>query len=130
MLYQYLYISTAPNLSRDEIDAILASSARNNPGNGITGLLIYNGRNFLQILEGEEAELISLMARIANDPRHSGISYLNRKAIDQRFCPDWDMKRVVISEDVKKRREMLNDELPAAMDADVRKIIMNFAVLN
>ena len=33
----------------------LAASARNNPERGITGLLLFNGRNFLQLLEGEEA---------------------------------------------------------------------------
>ena len=55
MLSQYLYISTAPTLPREEVDAILAASARNNPERGITGLLLFNGRNFLQLLEGEES---------------------------------------------------------------------------
>lgn len=130
MLSQYLYISTAPSLSRDEVESILASSARNNPANGITGLLLYNGRNFLQLLEGEEAELVALMVRISHDPRHSGISMLDRTTVDQRVCPDWAMKRVMIAESVDQRREALEADLPKRLSPETRKIIMNFAVLN
>jgi len=130
MLCQYLYISTAPSLSRDEVETILSSSARNNPANGITGLLLYNGRNFLQLLEGEEIELVDLMVRISHDPRHSGVSILDQKEIDQRSCPDWAMKRVFIAESVDSRRASLEAEIPDALDSQTRKIIVNFAVLN
>ncbi|MEM9500283.1 MAG: BLUF domain-containing protein [Pseudomonadota bacterium] len=130
MLSQHLYISTAPSLSREEVDAILASSARNNPENGITGLLLYNGRNFLQLLEGEEDSLKALMLRIANDPRHTGVSVLSHKSIQQRVCPDWAMKRVLIAESVDSRRKMLEADLPQGLSDETRKIITNFAVLN
>ena len=88
MLSQYLYISTAPTLPREEVDAILAASARNNPERGITGLLLFNGRNFLQLLEGEEGEVAALMQTITADPRHSGVSVLDRRSITARSCPD------------------------------------------
>ncbi|KPP90649.1 BLUF domain-containing protein [Erythrobacter sp. HL-111] len=130
MLNQYLYISTAPNLSREEVEAILGASARNNPERGITGLLLYNGRNFLQLLEGEESALVALMVRIGNDPRHTGVSVLGRKAISQRSCPGWAMKRVLIAESVAGRREVLERELPAGLDEETRGIILNFACLN
>ncbi|MEP0189371.1 MAG: BLUF domain-containing protein [Erythrobacter sp.] len=130
MLSQYLYISTAPSLGRDEVDRILETSASKNPVSGITGLLLYNGRNFLQLLEGEEAELINLMVRITHDPRHSGVSMLDRRAIDKRACPRWAMRRVAIAQNVEKRRELLEADLPAAIDPEVRRIILNFATLN
>lgn len=130
MLSQYLYISTAPSLSRDEVESILSSSARNNPARGITGLLLYNGRNFLQLLEGEEAELVDLMVRISHDPRHAGVSILDRKTVDRRSCPEWAMKRVLIAESVENRRKALEEELPDGLDKETRKVIVNFAVLN
>ncbi len=130
MLSQYLYISTAPSLSRDEVEGILESSARKNPLCGITGLLLYNGRNFLQLLEGEEAELINLMVRITHDPRHSGVSMLDRRAIDERACPQWAMRRIAIAQNVEQRREILEADLPTALDPELRRIILNFAVLN
>lgn len=130
MLTQYLYISTAPTLPREEVDSILATSARNNPARGITGLLLFNGRNFLQLLEGDDGEVASLMDRINSDPRHSGVSVLDRRPIDGRTCPDWAMKHVLIAESIANRREMLERDLPQGLDPAVRKMIVNFAVLN
>ncbi|MCR9178625.1 BLUF domain-containing protein [Erythrobacter sanguineus] len=130
MLSQYLYISTAPTLLREEVDSILATSARNNPARGITGLLLFNGRNFLQLLEGAEGEVNALMETITADPRHSGVSVLDRRGIHARTCPDWAMKRVMIAESIASRREMLESDLPEGLDPEVRKMIVNFAVLN
>ncbi|MEL7199384.1 MAG: BLUF domain-containing protein [Pseudomonadota bacterium] len=130
MLSQYLYISTAPNLSRDEVNSILESSARNNPARDVTGLLLYNGRNFLQLLEGKEAELVDLMVRITHDARHTGISFLDRRTSSNRVCSDWAMKRVMIAQSIEDRREMLDSDLPKGLDSEVRRMIMNFAVLN
>jgi len=130
VISQYLYISTAPSLSRADVDSILASSQRNNPARDVTGLLLYNGRNFLQLLEGEESELVSLMVKISHDPRHTGISMIDRKIVDARACPDWAMRRVMIAESVAKRRELLEADLPNGLDAETRKIVTNFVVLN
>ena len=130
MFNQYIYISTAPDLTREEVDVILASSARNNAERGISGLLLYNGRNFLQLLEGEEAQLVALMTRIAHDPRHSGVSMLGRKEMDERACPNWAMRRIFVADSVEKRREALKADLPEGLDAETRQLIMNFAVLN
>jgi hypothetical protein len=130
VLSQYLYISTAPTLPREEVDSILAASARNNPQRGITGLLLFNGRNFLQLLEGEEGEVAALMQTITADPRHSGVSVLDRRSITARSCPDWAMNRVMIAESIDSRRDMLESDLPRGLDPEVRKMIVNFAVLN
>ena len=130
MLSQYLYISTAPNLTREEVDTILASSARNNPERGITGLLLYNGRNFLQLLEGEESALVALMTLIAHDPRHSGVSMLGRREIEQRACPDWAMRRIFVADSIPTRRQNLDADLSPGLDPETRRLIMNFAVLN
>jgi hypothetical protein len=130
VISQYLYISTAPSLSREDVQAILATSRRNNGARNVTGLLLYNGRNFLQLLEGEESELVSLMVRISHDPRHTGISMIDRRTVPARVCPDWAMQRIQIADNIERRRELLNKELPTELDTDLHKIIMNFAILN
>jgi hypothetical protein len=130
VISQYLYISTAPSLSREDVQAILATSRRNNGARNVTGLLLYNGRNFLQLLEGEESELVSLMVRISHDPRHTGISMIDRRTVPTRVCPDWAMQRIQIADNIERRRELLNKELPTELDTDLHKIIMNFAILN
>jgi hypothetical protein len=40
------------------------------------------------------------------------------------------MKRVMIAESIEARREMLERDLPQGLDPEVRKMIVNFAVLN
>ena len=130
MLSQYLYISTAPDLRREEVDAILTVSERNNPALGVTGLLLYNGRNFLQLLEGEEATLRSLMVRINSDLRHSGVSMIERAQVETRNCADWAMKRIEIAYSGPRRQELLTDQLPEGLNEQIKKIVMNFAMLN
>ena len=48
-----IYVSVADPLIRDEdIAAILLAARRNNRRDDLTGALIYNGHNFMQLLEG------------------------------------------------------------------------------
>lgn len=96
----------------------------------VTGLLLYNGRNFLQLLEGEESELVSLMVKISHDPRHTGISMIDRKIVEHRVCSNWAMRRIMIAENVERRREALEAQLPNDLDDQTRKIVTNFVVLN
>lgn len=130
MISQYVYISTALDLSRVEVEAILATCARNNGANRITGLLLYNGRNFLQLLEGEKGGLDRLLATIESDPRHAGMAVLHKGVVDARVCPDWAMKRIAISEAIEVRQQRLEEDLPKAIDPAIRKIVLNFAMLN
>lgn len=130
MISQYVYISTAQGLSREEIDAILDTCARNNVEQGVTGLLLYNGRNFLQLLEGDKGALDQLMATIEVDPRHAGVSVLHKGEVETRVCPDWAMKRIAIAEAIEVRQQGLERELPSAIDPGIRKIVLNFAMLN
>ncbi len=130
MLRQYLYISTAPNLGRDDIESILDSCQRNNRERNVTGLLLYNGRNFLQLLEGEQADLLWVMRRISGDGRHSGISVLEDLDARERACPDWTMRNIRLVDDVAQRRAALDAQLPVSLDGQLRRIMLNFAGLN
>jgi len=130
LISQYVYISTAQGLSRDDVEAILDTCARNNVEQGVTGLLLYNGRNFLQLLEGEKRALDRLMATIEVDPRHAGVAILHKGEVEARVCPDWAMKRIAIAEAIEVRQRGLEEDLPSAIDPNIRKIVLNFAMLN
>lgn len=130
MISQCVYISTAQGLSRDQVQAILDSCARNNVEHGVTGLLLYNGRNFLQLLEGDKAAVDKLMAIIEKDPRHAGLAILHKSEVEARVCPDWAMKWIAISETFEVRQERLEEDLPKDVDPAIHKIVMNFAMLN
>lgn len=125
-----VYISTASVLGEHEINAIVASADRNNPPARLTGFLLYNGRNFLQLLEGGEASLLSMYSSLARDRRHAGMSKLVDEPIADRSCPTWNMRWLRLSEDPLARRSELADELPPSLSPPARLLIESFALLN
>ena len=94
-MIQLTYISsTVPDRSLNgpgDLDRLLAVSRRNNALNGLTGLLVFDGRRFLQTIEGEQAALNATFERIKNDPRHRALVTLSAKRVDARQFADWDM---------------------------------------
>ena len=130
LIKQYVYISTALGLSREQVNGILETCARNNVEQGITGLLLYNGRNFLQLLEGNSEKLDELMSMIETDKRHEGVLVMHKGEVEQRDCPDWAMKLISISEAIEVRQQRLEEELPSTIDPAIRKLVLNFAMLN
>ena len=95
---QLLYASnTSRDVSQDVLDDILAASRRNNPRDGITGMLLYVEGGFMQVLEGGRETVNRLYARIANDPRHQDVTLLSYQEIDERRFASWTMGHVNIS---------------------------------
>ena len=91
-MIQLCYISTArPNVSWDAVDDILAVSRRNNARDRITGLLLFNGKRFLQMLEGAPPLIETAYTRILKDPRHFAVVKLSERQIDEREFGGWDM---------------------------------------
>lgn len=91
-IYQLLYASSAAKKFDDEeLSALLAGARRRNTEAGLTGILLYNDGNFIQLLEGDEAEVTATWGRIFNDPRHKGQLILFKGFVEQRLCMDWEM---------------------------------------
>ena len=125
-----VYISTATELTEHDVDRILTTAVRRNAEDDVTGFLLYNGRNFLQLVEGEQVALMNLMKRLVRDTRHTGLSVLIDEAVTERCCPDWQMHRLRLADDIATRRSTLEAELPPALCIFPRKLVQNFAVLN
>lgn len=91
-LRQLFYISRAAgDLNDVEVRRILQISQRNNRRQDITGCLLYTGRHFAQVLEGEPALLDELAERIARDRRHSDFVVAIDHHVLTRTFPDWSM---------------------------------------
>lgn len=87
-----IYTSSAVELFReDELVELLKTSRDNNRRRGITGMLLYNDGNFLQVLEGPEESVRALYERIRQDPRHRNIIKLYEKPIDEPEFGQWEM---------------------------------------
>ena len=108
----------------------MTSATRNNAAAGITGLLLFNGQNFLQLLEGEQDAVDSLLDRVESDPRHSGVVVVTDLEIAERSFPDWSMRLLRLADEAELRRRTLEAHLPGNLDDMVRRHVLNFAALN
>lgn len=73
-LHEILYCSTLATDQTPNVVAQIVSQARaRNSERGITGLLVFDGLNFCQHLEGPARDVIRLIDRIAQDPRHTAV---------------------------------------------------------
>lgn len=91
-LLQLIYSSRPFGYDDLALNGILASARRNNIRDGITGALICREDLFVQMLEGPEAAVNELFARIARDDRHTEIVTLVSSSVDARLFPDWAMR--------------------------------------
>jgi hypothetical protein len=91
-MYLLVYVSSAVNLfSDDELAELLEKSRKNNHRLGITGILLYKDGNFMQFLEGPKEAVVSLAAKIKDDPRHHGLIVLLQEEHEEREFEEWSM---------------------------------------
>jgi EAL domain-containing protein (putative c-di-GMP-specific phosphodiesterase class I) len=92
-----------------ELTEILKSSRRNNERMGITGMLLHQDGNFLQVLEGEAEVVDSLYETIALDHRHAQVTQILRQKISNRSFSHWSMGFADVSADEIANIEATND---------------------
>jgi hypothetical protein len=96
-MIQTAYVSRAAGaMSQESLLSLLQQCLGNNEASGVTGMLLYGNDTFLQVLEGEEAIVDTLVDKIRKDARHSEIRFLYRRPLERRQYTDWSMgfKRV------------------------------------
>lgn len=91
-LIQLIYMSsTNYPFSERELVQLLKEAREHNEQQNITGLLLYKRGRFMQILEGEEEQVVRLYETIKRDTRHYQIITLAKTVIDERMFGDWKM---------------------------------------
>ncbi len=122
-LHRLVYTSVRkPNCDDTEIEKILDSCRKNNPGRNITGVLVHSDKRFLQYIEGEKKDLEELFELIKKDDRHAAVNQRNFEPIDKRIFPSWQMGYKDLSselafhsdastEDQKIIKALINDEM-------------------
>lgn len=91
-IYHLMYISTAKHeMDDEELESILSVARARNSESGISGLLLYVERHFLQYLEGEQEAVEKLYRNIEKDDRHSGTMRLFAGLRDRRVFAGWSM---------------------------------------
>jgi len=92
------YTSQADRVLDDaEVEHILARARWHNARNQITGILIYNSYDFLQVLEGRVPLLTTTFDRIKADSRHRNLVVVDHAPLSRRAFPDWTMGYLKLS---------------------------------
>jgi len=110
----------ALDLQPEDLEAIHRTAREINALEGITGMLIYNGIHFLQVIEGASDAIDDLVERLRRDPRHSGLEIRDEHAAEQRTFPDWSMELVRVSASYFEARDTILDRLPHDVAAQLR----------
>ena len=108
------------DLSADDIEAIHRTAREVNALEGITGLLIFNGTHFLQIIEGAHDAIDDLLERLRRDPRHSGLEVRDERKVKERSFPDWSMELVRVKAGYFEARETIADRLPDTVPEEIQ----------
>ena len=119
-LARLLYVSElSPGTSATEVSRIVGASRRRNAGDGITGLLIFDGSRFCQYVEGSSAALTALRDRLEQDFRHTRVEVLLEGpfAGPRRFS-DWRLGYVdvVDGDEIGAMRDLSGDDAMAAFE--------------
>ena len=108
-LLRVVYVSTSSTPINDvdrgihkDIGRILIQSRKNNPKHQIGGVLYFSNNYFFQCLEGEKNAVISLLKKIAKDPRHTNVQTISIKYTNKRLFEDWSMKYVALQDNVTR----------------------------
>jgi hypothetical protein len=91
-VWQLLYRSEqAYEMDSDDLVKLLFDARAFNRDNGVTGLLLHHGGQFMQMLEGEQHQIQGLYRKIAEDARHRNVTIEVNAAAERRLFPDWHM---------------------------------------
>jgi hypothetical protein len=110
-LFHCIYCSASAKveLSRKQLDELLAKCRENNARLEITGMLLYQNRSFFQVLEGDQEAVESLYEKIAGDKRHLRVTKIISEPIEQRAFGDWTMGFPKVSSNELAEIPGLND---------------------
>ena len=112
------------DLTSQDLTDIHETARHFNALDGITGLLIFNGVHFLQIIEGADVAINSLMERLWLDDRHSALEVRDERLIEQRSFPYWSMELCQVSTDRFEARETVDESLPEGVEPSIRQRIL------
>ena len=89
MNFRLIYTSKATNPS--SLQDILAESIAWNRSHALTGGLVFLQGTYLQYLEGDRSDVEEIFSQLVNDPRHTGVKVLERRAVTKRMFASWSM---------------------------------------
>lgn len=108
------------DLQNSDLEDIHRSARELNALDGITGLLVFNGTHFLQVIEGAHDAIDDLLERLRRDPRHTGLEVRDERGIASRSFPDWSMELVRVKAGYFEAKDTIADRLPPTVPEEIQ----------
>ena len=115
------------DLGEGDLRDIHQTARHLNALDGITGLLLFDGLRFMQIIEGSIEAIDNLVERLRRDDRHSAFEIRDERIIEARAFPDWSMELVRVSGGYREAVSELAPILPERMPPAVRDLALGMA---
>ena len=115
------------DLGEGDLNDIHQTARHLNALDGVTGLLLFDGSRFLQIIEGSESAIDNLVERLRMDRRHSAFEIRDERFVDRRSFEDWSMELLRVSAGYKAAREEVATILPPGVAEPVRDLILKMS---
>lgn len=91
-MHSLVYRSVASeSFAIPEIYGMLSKAKEYNAEHHITGCLLYHNKQFLQLLEGDENEVLKLFQKISMDDRHHNVQLIENEYANERMFNKWSM---------------------------------------
>lgn len=131
MLCDYFLYSSClpPDSDVSSVGGIVKQARANNGPAGITGVLGFDGENFIQYVEGPRAAIQTLRAALARDDRHVNFTVLSEGAdVAERAFSDWQLGYADVGDESVNLSELHAMTGDAALDYFMRHTsAMDFA---
>jgi len=117
MIWRLNYVSTAVDCHEGCVNTILETARYRNLKEHITGILMFDGERFLQVLEGSRTNVQQLMNVIREDTRHRDINVFYEGFEEQRYFPKWSMEfsalppSAIVLTDAMKLKRLIKEQL-------------------
>jgi hypothetical protein len=122
------FVSTATHhMNGQQFRSLVNNAAMNNAVKSVTGLLGYNGMNFIQLAEGPADAVDECIHRILNDDRHAGVRFFREKPITQRECQEWGIASGSLYVNPLRPETLATSWQCAGLTHDTKRILSSFA---
>ena len=115
------------DLSDAELNDIHQTARHLNALDGITGLLLFDGARFLQIVEGADSAIDNLVERLRRDGRHSAFEVRDERHVERRSFTDWSMELIRVSAGYRTARDEVATILPEGVSEPVRELVLRMS---
>jgi hypothetical protein len=115
------------DLTDGELNDIHQTARHLNALDGITGLLLFDGARFLQIIEGADSAIDNLVERLRKDSRHSAFEVRDERHVERRSFADWSMELIRVSAGYRSARDEVATILPDGVTEPVRALVLKMS---